>query len=315
MRFDCPFCSSNNVKIYRSNQIVRDVRRKNRTFFTCLNCGTIYPQPRISFSEIILSIDKKAGSEVEVSKPLAPFSKTDIDNYSFIINILNKYKEKNGLKNALDIGAFNGCFCYILNHLGFDAYGLEPQSDQVEIAKQRDLKVYQGYFPDNIASTLLGQQYDLITMMEVVYYFEDIKTALKKTHELLSENGICLIKLHHGESHYYEDSSISLFSRYGDQVQSIPTVYSINHWLNKCGFKLLEILPYPDNYYNKFLISDTSLVPRKIKELINQFMLNLGKYLIPYLLFHNKEKVTVNNWIHWTRKVDRIVIVAKKISK
>jgi SAM-dependent methyltransferase len=303
MRFDCPFCGSNEAKIYRSDQKVRDIEEKSRNVVTCLHCGTFYPQPRITFSEIVSSIEEKTCRGVTLSKPPTPFSTTDISNHNFQIKILKKYKENFGLKNALDIGTSNGCFCYILNHVGLDAYGLEPQSEAVGIAKRLNLNVYQGYFPNAIPPELLGQRYDLITMNEVVYYFEDITASLKKTYELLLENGILILKIHHGESHYY-DNDISLFSRYGDQVQSIPTVPSINHWLKSCGFELLEILPYPDDYF-EFLIGDKFPVPRQIKAAFNLVM----PTLIAYLLYHNRERV---NEMRWTRRVDRIVIVAKK---
>lgn len=306
MRFNCPFCGSNEdkAKIYRSDQKVRDIEKKTRSFFTCLNCGTIYPQPRISFSEIASSIDKKTFREGTISNPPKPFTKNDLANHYFQIKILKRYKEKYGFKNALDIGTSNGCFCYILNYVGLDAYGLEPQAEAVDLAKRLNLNVYNGYFPDAIPSELLCQQYDLITMNEVVYYFEDIMASLKKTHELLSKNGILIIKIHHGGSHYYDDNDISLFSRYGDQVQSIPTVSSINHWLKSCDFELLEILPYPEDYY-KFLVGDKFPVPLKIKTALNFIIPDL----IAYILYLNREMVSEKSW---TRRVDRIVIVVKK---
>jgi len=146
--------------------------------------------------------------------------------------------EKTG--RSLDIGTWSGKYTYIFQALGFDSYGLEPQNQAGEFARSKGLKVIRGSFPDAIPQKLLRHKYHLIAMLEMIYYLHDLKKSLLRVRQLLEENGVLLIKAHQGDSKYYENNN-SYFSRYGDYVQGIPTLSSLQYCLDKSGFKVIKL--------------------------------------------------------------------------
>jgi hypothetical protein len=60
------------------------------------------------------------------------------------------------MENALDIGALTGRLCWILNDLGFEAYGLEPQNEACAFARTKGCRYLKDiYMVDLKKSSLL----------------------------------------------------------------------------------------------------------------------------------------------------------------
>jgi len=225
----------------------------------------------------------------------------------FLLYHLKKYGVGTALKTVLDIRSSDGNIVSILEKEGMDAYGIEAQQAAVDVAKNRNLKVYHGFFPDEIPEEIGKRRYDLILINECIYYFEDIAASLKKIKELLSENGLLFIKTHQEDRDCYCGGQSSLFSGYGDQIQSIPTIYSLKHWLKSSGFELLEILPYPFGDYYKFFINEKELshgVSRKIKIGFNLIMPHQVANRFCHNMIEKSEDL-------WARRVDRVTLIAK----
>ena len=148
----------------------------------------------------------------------------------------------------MDIGTWSGMYTYIFEALGFDFYGLEPRKPAVEFAQTKGVNVLHGSFPENIPPTLLNRKYHLIAMIEMIYYLHDLKQSLLQAREMREDNGVLLIKSHQGYSTYYDaDYRHSYFNRYGDNVQGIPTLNSLQYWLGASGFKGIKIAASTDN--------------------------------------------------------------------
>ena len=235
MRTDCPFCGSIDFKLYRANQLTRIGSR--RSFYTCQSCGTIYPRPRFYLQELENNLSKYKPDP----EPLSSILKSDLEYLKFISDHIVLKK----IKTSLDIGASEGRMLFLLKKKKIEAFGIEPEKSALDVARSYNLNVYPGNFPDIIPPEISQRKYDLILMNEVIYYFENIKTALKRAQDFLSENGTLIIKAHHGGSPYYA-SGISLFTRYGDQVQSVPTDVTLKIFLEKTGYTQIKILPYPE---------------------------------------------------------------------
>lgn len=189
-------------------------------------------------------------------------------------SFLKRYSSKTG--NALDIGTFDGLFCHVLAGIGYDAFGMEPQENAVAFARSKGAKVHAGSFPDMIPPELFAKRYSLISILETIYYFHDLKKCLNVVNELLDDDGLLLIKCHQGFSRYYDDREHSFFSRYGDNVQGIPTLPSLRNILDRTGFRIVKVIGSDslDTMPFRKCVSGLGPITSRILAVYNKFWLN-----------------------------------------
>ncbi|MDD5072707.1 MAG: methyltransferase domain-containing protein [Candidatus Omnitrophica bacterium] len=267
--------------MYKKDQGLRDGQK--RDIRICDECGTLYPYPRADGNECgeYLSRAGETGADICCADP----RKQRPDLAAVLIG--KTVRDKGA---ALDIGTFTGGFCHVLEGLGFDAYGLEPQEKAAECAREQGLKVYTGSFPDDIPGELMRRKYSLISVLESCYYFTDLRESLEKINGMLEKDGFLAIKCHQGKSRYY--NKYSCFERYGDYVQGIPTADSLRYCLGKTGFRVVKVMG----------INSADLLP-------------YGLGLIPALTGFVSR---IYNWLFLRltsldiRKADRLVIIARK---
>lgn len=246
MLYSCPYCNHRDASLYRGEQRLRDGGQ--RDIYQCNECGSLYPSQRMDSSEAEaynnrLNTNQKAGTDYSHYYDNA----VEYIRYDdFICKLLKRFAQPVG--EALDIGAFLGRFCRTLEYIGFNAYGLEPQENAAQFARNKGVRVFNGFFPDNIPSDLLNMRFTLISMMESIYYFIDLKKSLLRVNEMLRNGGFFLIQCHQGKSKYYSKKENSFFKRYGDYVQAIPTMDSLKYCLENTGFEILYAAPMPVDF-------------------------------------------------------------------
>jgi SAM-dependent methyltransferase len=247
---DCPFCHHQNAVVYRPAQQLRS--GGSADVYQCQECRGLYPRPRLSEAQSlhwllnVNPVQKDAALldptiVLRKNTGLTGAVKSFLQPQGTLFNLAGFLRKKiKCAGNALDIGAWSGEFCFVLGALGFKAYGLEPQEKVAQFARQKGLNVFAGSFPNNIPREIESIRFDFISVLEAVYYFTDLKKSLDKLASLLNDGGYLLLKCHQGKSRYYRNSDVSLFQRFGDNVQAIPTVDSLRHCLTKCGFEIVE---------------------------------------------------------------------------
>ena len=287
MLSNCPFCQHSKARLYKPKQ-----KKKDNSFYDiylCNECGLIFPQFRLDNKEFD-KYSKEVYKDGQVQKDM---TWNDFNSRDIVYRMLSRVFIPRG--KALDIGSFTGRTVNILNSAGFDAYGLEIDEGAVAFANSHSLKVYSGVFPNKIPLNISQEKYSLITVLECIYYFSNLKISLIKIHELLEPNGFVLIKCHVGSSPYYDKPGNSFYSRYGDYVQGIPTERSLRYCLMNSGFKIL--------YVTRLAESVKINIETRNKQLIQILAICAKIVTIIYQLFLSVYKT----------KADRIIILAKKI--
>ncbi len=286
MLHDCPFCNHQKARLHRSNEETGSA--SCRDIYECGECSLLYPHPRFSQNEIFEHLARLHTNKSGFEYAGGSFSaKRDAGRWNF----LKKFVPA-GNRLALDIGAFDGSFCRILEALGFDACGLEPQENASSFARGKGLKVFSGSFPDRIPAELRSKRYALISVMEAIYYFVDLRESLGRIYEMLGDRGLLLIKCHQGNSMYYEGHSY--FSRYGDFVQGIPTRRALTYCLDATGFEVIKTRG----------VTDWDLLPEYLKaarfELLKKIVL---KFYNSFMLNYSREAID---------RADRLIFLALK---
>ena len=131
-------------------------------------------------------------------KPLHKFNPIRIKYIKDNIIQNFKIKSKNAsLKslNILDIGCGGGLLCEPLNRLGATVIGIDPSSNNIEVAKLHSKKMnlnikYMHCSPENLN---FKGKFDVILNMEVVEHVSNISLFIQNCSNLIKKNGIMFV--------------------------------------------------------------------------------------------------------------------------
>lgn len=146
----------------------------------CNHCELVYANPRWTPRELEAAyeavedetyVDEREGRELTFRKHLAA---------------LEEYTGPGNGRSLLDVGAYIGVFVEVAAAAGWDACGIEPSSWAVEQAAKHNLPVYQG---TQDAPIFNGQQFEAVTLWDVIEHVADPASELKKSYDLLKPGG------------------------------------------------------------------------------------------------------------------------------
>ena len=238
----CKICNENNCL----EAFVKNVIK-------CTNCGSLYNMSTLHEEiPVITTINNKLklSAQKKVSKLIAQ---------SYLVYL--KKKTKADFKNALDIGCGLGDFVEELNKIGIKASGIESDANTVKNAKSN---VNQGLFDESYCSTI---KYDLISINQALYYFEDSFLIIKKISSLLEVNGMVLIATKNAESSFIQKHKL--------WTQGCKICLGNKIWKNfdKFGLKCVDLTTYDDRLYIDFFLHKTNLISNA------KFLKNMTLYL------------------------------------
>ena len=230
---ECPFCHAQDAQLLWEKESLRNGQGA-RDIYRCRVCATIYPHPR--------EVPDDFDWPVPASDYLDPFH--PVSRRSVFFRAFSKYIGNKGAVAALDIGAATGQLCAFFKSTGLQEHGLELDRHQVGFACSKGLNLMVGSFPEAVPDAILQKKFNLITCMETIYYFRDLKKALSLIADLLSRDGYLFCQVHLPTSYYYW-RGMSRFSRYGNCVQTIPELPTLKGQLEKAGLDVCAMIPMP----------------------------------------------------------------------
>ena len=257
---ECKICNENNCL----EAFVKNITK-------CTNCGSLYNMsapheeiPAITSKDNIL----KLSVQKKISKLIAQ---------SYLTYL--KKKTKVNFKNALDIGCGLGDFVEELNKIGIKASGIESDANTVKNAKSN---VNYGLFDESYSSTI---KYNLISINQTLYYFEDSFAIIKKISSLLEINGIILIATVNTASSFRQKHKI--------WTQGCKICLGNKIWKNfdKFGLKCIDLTTYDDRLYIDFFLHKTNLMSNA------KFLKNLMLYLSLLKKIIVLKKDGINNFV------------------
>lgn len=230
---------------------------RNYWYCKCPACGLVstYPLPDPATLDAHYAKKFRDGNY----QLLQAYSEQYRTVYEGFVQILNAKMESCGQsmedKKILDIGCFTGEFLELLHQRGADVYGLELQSEAVDIA---DRKLPGRIFKADVFSNDFPQiPCDIITLMGVIEHVSDPVKLLRRSTGLLKAGGILMLQTPDSSSPfarimgkfwppYAPVEHIHLFSR-----------RSLELLLRELGYVNIEFMPHwkwlPVSYvYNMF---------------------------------------------------------------
>ena len=189
----CNLCGSRSV-----NQIGdRDRDGSYLRSVICKECGLSWSDPRPNEQEIKDFYTKNyrieyKGTYIPQLKHVYRAGLGAIDRFEFFREVL---KEGDVL---LDVGSGGGEFVYLLNKLGFEAYGIEPNEGYGTYARDElGLPVEIGFVQQK---ELEDESFDLITMHHVLEHLDDPFSILARLNRSLKKGGYLVVEVPNIES-------------------------------------------------------------------------------------------------------------------
>ncbi len=189
----CNLCDDDNVEEIGNTDRNGDYLRS----VICTNCGLSWSDPRPNEDEIKKFYSKDyrisyKGTYTPKFKHIYRAGKVALHRHTFIKNILNKDDA------ILDVGAGGGEFVYLMNKLGFDARGIEPNEGYGNYARDDlDLPIQIGFVQQ---ADLPNDFYNVITMHHVLEHLDDPFSALEKINRSLQNKGFLVVEVPNIES-------------------------------------------------------------------------------------------------------------------
>lgn len=238
-RINCPICGSgeNREKI-RSKDFRYNISVEYFSIVECKKCGFLFLNPRPRGEEAFkfypsYFYTKDKSVSYKLIEPI--FAKA----HKSIIKLFKKYKN-NG--RSLDIGCGNGIFVSAMLEGGFDAWGVEPNSEAERFVdkhiKGRIL------FKDLKDCAFEGERFDVITCFQALEHISDLGAVLKEMARILKDDGFLYISVPNAD--FFE---FKLFGAYAYNLEVPRHLYffkrpAIIKLLNSNGFNNIKFLKY-----------------------------------------------------------------------
>lgn len=216
----------NNCSSFRK-KIIKKIKYKNSLLklVRCKKCSLVFLSPRFSneFYKNIYKEDKlKNANYYKITYP------EDKNSFRKKLNLALRYNPQPN--KILDIGCATGTFLSICKEKNIpNIEGVELNKKSKKIAEGAGFKILDS-IPQN------KKEYDLINMGDVIEHFQDPKTKIRTTYNILKKNGLIMIT-----TPDYNKLVTKLTNIKPEEHLFYYTKKTIKKLLNKTGYKILFI--------------------------------------------------------------------------
>lgn len=187
----CDLCNESSFAVLSTKDRKGDPLRT----IICTNCGLIRTDPVPEEDQLREFYATKyrreyKGTAIPKRKHLYRDAQSSMRRFRFLKAVLNPEDR------ILDIGSGNGVFVYVLSQLGFNAYGVEPDEDNSEFAREYlHVDVRTGFARD---ITEEGA-FDVVTLHHVLEHLRHPLEELRHIWKLLRPNGCLMLEVPNAE--------------------------------------------------------------------------------------------------------------------
>jgi SAM-dependent methyltransferase len=202
---------------------------KPTLYVKCGNCGTVYASPRASYESRYAWLDSHFG-----------YGKNAVQNAESRQQALAK--EAGLLQNhiaggkLLDVGCDLGYLFHWFPSPDWERYGVELSPSAATFASQNyAAQVNTGTIRQAAYS---DKDFDLVTMLDTLYYLDDPQSDLREIHRILKPNGILAIEIT-GQAYQMLRSRGLICWILENRWTRLQTDSSYINWISPSGLRLL----------------------------------------------------------------------------
>ncbi len=182
----CNLCGSTEY------EILSKIGRENEPLNTviCTKCGLVWSHPFPIDPYIYYQKHYRIrykGTHVPKKKHIFRAARAAVGRFNLLKHLLKPRWR------VLEVGSGGGEFLYLLNKLGYDAFGIEPNEGYAEYAKNEyQLNIKTGFLQN---TQFEENSFDMVTMWHVFEHMDNPADILKKIHSFLATDGLLVIEV------------------------------------------------------------------------------------------------------------------------
>ena len=214
----------------------------------CTNCDLVFVNPRPSLRTLpSLYGDHPKSSKLRSNESIWRNTEKYVNRPQEYLDIILRRKNAGRI---LDVGCNEGSFLQRASAHGFDVMGIEISQAAVKVATEefgiREAEIICGAFESVI---LEPEQFDVITFWDVLEHLPDPSAALRKSRNLLSDDGILVVRCPNIDGLVPRASYYAIAKAFGRWPHPSPPKHlyefsetTLRALLLKTGFQTIEIL-------------------------------------------------------------------------
>lgn len=244
----CNFCGNEQSLMFSSMFDTRLGMKGKYQIYYCNNCDLGETYPKITENELEDLYTNQIGirSNSRLKRFYRNFKWSKIGTLlTFYFDrayvLLNNLPQSNKYHSLLDIGCSVGDWLVLYSHKGYDVFGIDLNYRQIEIAKQRGLKVEKISVEKYISS---NQKFDLIILSQVFEHLLDPKQILQQIRQMMSEQSRVVISVPNLNSYWKKKYKAKWIGWYVPFHIFHYSEKALKHILNQNGFEVVKILDY-----------------------------------------------------------------------
>jgi SAM-dependent methyltransferase len=247
---ECPVCGPSNTKIWLDDSQLT-------SYLRCTQCGTVYASPRLARE----ARHNKSNIAWAYSPELLSFEAHRRPALKREAEFIQQYVSKGRL---LDVGCSSGDFFEFFPRSDWERCGVEVSSSAAAYSAQT-------YAAQVCAGTLQeanwqSESFDLVSMIDMLYYVDDPKRELLEIHRILKPTGILAIEISGQAYMFFRSRGLVTLLMEGRWCRLNSeshlfwfTPWSLQQLLGNSGFKPIawQVVPGPtrSNHLSNFVSS------------------------------------------------------------
>jgi SAM-dependent methyltransferase len=259
----CHICKSNRITKVGHLPWYSEHKKEYTDILKCGNCGVYFRPIRFADTE-----------QIKAHFTIAPYTKLSNEEewrnirekyFDYLIGLLLEIKTINGKSSVLDIGCSFGHLLEKLSKFGAACFGIEIIDSIRECATKNNpqFNIY-----ESVEKIPYDYKFDIITMVDVLYYFDDPLNYLISVKRLLKEEGVALIRITNRSwlLNILNALHLQIGYKYFSDAKYVFSDQSMKLLLGKAGFRILRSFSkergrrITKSQSNRYLVKLTSLV-------------------------------------------------------
>ena len=223
----CDHCGSKNLSLA--------LNATPWTLMRCTKCDFVFTSPRLT-EEALSSIYSDEYYENSANYAAQQVEPPSNDHLSLAKSIFAQLRRRGTKPVSMDVGCGGGRLVEAFSMAGFDAYGIEPSENTVQVAREvgRNISVTD-------VSELPDATYDCVTAMHVLEHVISPSEFTSELFRITRPGGLCIVEVPNFGSKAARQQGADWYALHPSTHLSHFTPDSLTGFMQKSGFQVRSI--------------------------------------------------------------------------